>query len=214
MLSAYYRPTSDVIQRINWQNTSDGLMYSTNENVAKSVSEGLELVVKNHLFRILDLTTTANAYYYKLDGFSYDIDGQTITGKENHNFSFNARMMASVTLPYDISVQVNGRYRARQVITQGYRKPSYSMDIGLRKNFFNKLITLSINCRDVFNSRRWENFTESDTFSRHQLNRRNSRMVNFTLTYNFGNQTLRKRPQRDEQGEDDPSSNYNGGGEE
>ncbi|MBQ5506728.1 MAG: TonB-dependent receptor family protein, partial [Prevotella sp.] len=212
MVSAYYRPTTDVMQRINWQNQADGLMYSTTKNVAKSLSEGLEVVLKNRLFRILDLTTTANAYYYKINGFSYDIDGQTITGKEDHNFSFNARMTASVTLPYDISVQLNGFYRARQVITQGYRKPSYGLDFGMRKNFFNKMFTLSINCRDVLNSRRWENFTESDTFTRHQLNRRRSRSVNFTLTYNFGNQTLKKRS-RDEMGEEEePSSNYNGGG--
>ncbi|MBQ5577711.1 MAG: outer membrane beta-barrel protein, partial [Prevotella sp.] len=187
---------------------------STTKNVAKSLSEGLEVVLKNRLFRILDLTTTANAYYYKINGFSYDIDGQTITGKEDHNFSFNARMTASVTLPYDISVQLNGFYRARQVITQGYRKPSYGLDFGMRKNFFNKMFTLSINCRDVLNSRRWENFTESDTFTRHQLNRRRSRSVNFTLTYNFGNQTLKKR-QREEMNnneEEEPSSNYNGGG--
>ena len=75
MVSAYYRPTTDVMQRINWQNQADGLMYSTTKNVAKSLSEGLEVVLKNRLFRILDLTTTANAYYYKINGFSYDIDG-------------------------------------------------------------------------------------------------------------------------------------------
>ena len=63
MVSAYYRPTTDVMQRINWQNQADGLMYSTTKNVAKSLSEGLEVVLKNRLFRILDLTTTANAYY-------------------------------------------------------------------------------------------------------------------------------------------------------
>ena len=215
MVSAYYRPTTDVMQRINWQNQADGLMYSTTKNVAKSLSEGLEVVLKNRLFRILDLTTTANAYYYKINGFSYDIDGQTITGKEDHNFTFNARMTASVTLPYDISVQLNGFYRARQVITQGYRKPSYGVDFGMRKNFLNKMFTLSVNCRDVLNSRRWENFTESDTFTRHQLNRRRSRSVNFTLTYNFGNQTLKKRPREEGNNneEEEPSSNnFNGGG--
>ena len=217
MVSAYYRPTSDVIQRINWQNQSDGLMYTTSENVAKSLSEGLELVIKNRLFRILDLTTTANAYYYKIDGFTYVIDGQTITGNDDHNFSFNARMTASLTLPYDISIQLNGFYRARQVITQGYRKPSYALDFGARKNFFNKMLTLSINCRDVLNSRRWENFTESDTFTRHQLNRRRSRQVNFTLTYNFGNQKLKKRPRNESEEEEEDSSpnNFNErGGEE
>ena len=214
MVSAYYRPTSDVIQRINWQNQSDGLMYSTSKNLAKSLSEGLEIVIKNRLFRILDLTTTANAYYYKINGFSYDIDGQTVTGKEDHNFSFNARMTAQLTLPYDISLQVNGFYRARQVITQGYRKPSYALDFGLRKNFFNKMFTLSVNCRDVLDSRKWENFTESDTFTRHQLNRRRSRQVHFTLTYNFGNQSLKKRTNEEENEEEAPSGNFSGGGDD
>ena len=89
------------------------------------------------------------------------------------------------------------------------------MDMGVKKNFFNRALVFSVNCRDVLNSRKWENYTEGDTFTRHQLNRRRSRSVNFTLTYNFGNQTLRKRPQqRDEQGDDDPSNGYNGGGEE
>ena len=217
MLSAYYRPTSDVMQRISWQSSTDGLIYSTNMNVAKSLSSGVELTVKNKFFRILDLTTSANAYYYKLNGFSYDIDGQTVRGDEDHNFTWNARMTASLILPYDISIQATGRYRARQVITQGYRKPGYGVDFGLRKNFFNKRLTLAITCRDVLNSRRWENFVESETFTRHQLNKRGSRKVNFTLTWNFGNMMPKRKPTPDQQnGEmEDPSSNYsNGGGED
>jgi outer membrane cobalamin receptor len=122
MLSAYYRPTTDVMQHINYQSSTDGLMYSTTMNVAKSLNSGLEMVLKDKLFRILDLTTTADAYYYKLDGFSYDIDGQTVTGDANHNFTWSARMTASMMLPYDISVQASGRYRGREVIPQGYRK--------------------------------------------------------------------------------------------
>lgn len=214
MLSAYYRPTTDVMQRISWRSSTDGLFYTTSMNLAKSLSTGVELTVKNQLFRFLSLTTTANAYYYKLDGFTYEIDGQTIRGDEDHNFTWNARMMASIILPYDITVQLTGNYRSKQVITQGYRKPAYGLDFGLRKGFFNKALMLSINCRDVLDSRRWETVTESDTFTRHQLNRRRSRTVNFTLTYNFGNMKPKRRPQM-EQGEGmDPSTNYNGGGME
>ena len=213
LLSAYYRPTTDVMQRINWQNPADGLMYSTNKNVARSLSSGVEITVKNKIGRRLDLTTNANAYYYKLNGFSYDIDGQTVTGEANHNFTWNARMTASVILPYDISLQTSGRYNARQVITQGYRKANYSVDLGVRKNFFNKLFTLSLNCRDLLNSRKWENFTSSDTFSRHQLNKRGGRNLNVTLTWNFGNMNSKKRPQRDDQQGDDFDSQqqYSGG---
>lgn len=210
LFSLYYRPTTDVMQRINWQNASDGIMYQTNMNLAKSQSSGAELTLKNKLFRILDLTTNVNAYYYKLDGFQYLIDGQTVVGEGRHSFTWNARSTASLRLPYDISVQLTGNFRSRQAITQGYRKPSYGLDFGFRKHFFNKALSLSVNCRDLLDSRRWENYTESDTFWRHQMNRRRSRTFRFTLTYNFGN--MKKKQNRmdgEHEGEDDQQQDYN-----
>lgn len=213
LVSAYYRPTTDVIQRISYKNQEDGLFYQTSMNVAKSVSTGLEMTVKNKLWRILDLTTSANAYYYRLNGFSYDIDGQTVTGNSDHNFTWNARMTASFMLPYDISIQTTGRYTARQVITQGYRKANYSIDFGARKNFFNKLFTLSVNCRDLLDSRRFETFTSGPNFTRHQINRRGGRRVSMTLTWNFGNMKQKKRPNKNQGSENDMPMDYNGGEE-
>ena len=216
LVSAYYRPTSDVMQRINWQSSTDGLMYMTTKNLAHSMSSGLEITAKNKLFKILDLSTSANFFYYKLDGFSYVIDNQTVTGKGNHNFTWNARMQASLRLPYDISVQTTLRYRSRQVISQGYRKASYGMDFGVRKNFFNKMFTVSLNCRDLLDSRKWENYTSSDTFTRYQKNRRQSRNFNLTVTWNFGNMKRKDRPQNQgEQDDNDMQDSYNGvGGED
>lgn len=213
LVSAYYRPTTDVIQRISYKNQEDGLFYQTSMNVAKSVSTGLEMTVKNKLWRILDLTTSANAYYYRLNGFSYDIDGQTVTGNSDHNFTWNARMTASLMLPYDISIQSTGRYTARQVITQGYRKANYSIDFGARKNFFNKLFTLSLNCRDLLDSRRFETFTSGPNFTRHQINRRGGRRMSMTLTWNFGNMKQKKRPNKSHNSENDMPMDYNGGEE-
>lgn len=213
LVSAYYRPTTDVIQRISYKNKEDGLFYQTSMNVAKSVSTGLEMTVKNKLWRILDLTTSANAYYYRLNGFSYDIDGQTVTGNSDHNFTWNARMTASLMLPYDISIQTTGRYTARQVITQGYRKANYSIDFGARKNFFNKMFTLSVNCRDLLDSRRFETFTSGPNFTRHQINRRGGRRMSMTLTWNFGNMKQKKRPNKSHNSENDMPMDYNGGEE-
>lgn len=206
LLSAYYRPTTDVIQRIRWQSSTDGVMYQTNRNVAKSQSTGLEMVLKNKFFRILDLTTTANAYYYKLNGFSYDIDGQTVTGEGNDNFTWNIRSMASIILPYDMTFQVTGSYRAKQVITQGYRKPNWGLEIGARKNFFNKALTIALNCRDVFNTRKWEIVTEGDGFKRHQKFWRNGRNVNLTVTWNFGNMKGKRQRQDNNMQNDDPAA--------
>lgn len=226
LVSAYYRPTTDVMQRISYQGKDEKTMYSTSLNVAKSQSSGLELTAKNKLFKIVDLNTNINAYYYKLDAFSHEIDiddngepvasgtgthTQVVTGKSNDNFTWNARMTASIRLPYDISIQASGRYNSRAVITQGYRPSSYQVDFGIRKNFFNRLFTLSINCRDVLNSRHGENYRSGDGYEIHQLFRRGGRKVNFNLTWNFGNGGNKKkgRPGDDDDDDDDNNNNNN-----
>lgn len=229
LVSAYYRPTTDVIQFINYRDELKGIMYSTSMNVAKSQSSGLELTAKNKLFKIVDLNTNVNAYYYKLDAFTHYIDidddgmpvqsgtgtqaPQKVTGAANENFTWNARMTASIRLPYDISVQTSGRYSSRQVITQGYRPASYQVDFGVKKNFFNKLLTLSINCRDVLNSRYGEMHRSGDGYEMYSLFRRGGRKVNFNLTWNFGNGgNNKKKPGRDSDDEDDNSAPGIGGG--
>ena len=222
-VGTYYRPTTDVMQRISYQGTYNGqpTMYMTNFNVAKSQSAGAEVILKDKLWRILDLTTTLNAYYYKLDGFSEDVtirDDQTdqditthVTGKSDENFAWDARLLASVILPYNITVQATGNYRSRSVITQGYRKANGSLDLGLRKTFFNKQFALALNWRDVFNTRHWENYTEGPTFWRHQKNWRDPR-INIQLTWNFGNMKQKRRPNREDMqgGMDDDSNSFGG----
>ncbi|MDE5948435.1 MAG: outer membrane beta-barrel family protein, partial [Prevotella sp.] len=133
-----------------------------------------------------------------------------VTGLSNENFSWDARILASVILPYDISFQATGNYRSRSVISQGYRKPNASLDLGLRKTFFNKLFSLSVNWRDVLGTRKWENYTSTESFTRHQKNWRDPR-VNFTLTWNFGNMNSKKKRQDDMNGgSDDDSQSYGG----
>jgi tonB-dependent receptor len=215
LVSAYYRPTTDVMQRITYRNSTDGLLYQTNFNVAKSTATGLELTAKNKLFRILNLSTSANFYYYKLDGFNFDIDGQTIIGKGNSSFTWNARMQASLMLPYDMSVQLTGNYNSRQTLAQGYKEPSGSIDFGFRKSFFNKMLVLSVNCRDLLDTRRRKTYTSSESFTRNQESWRSGRNFRFTLTWNFGNSKKNKKKDNNmEMDEDFGSQPYgNGGGE-
>ncbi len=209
----YYRPTTDVMQRIRYQGLYNGqnVMYMTQLNVAKNQSAGVEIIAKDKLWKILDLTTTLNGYYYHLDGFETTVEGQKVTGESDENWAWDARLLASVILPYDISIQATGNYRSRSVITQGYRKANGTLDLGLRKTFFNKTFSLALNWRDVFNTRQFENYTEGPTFWRHQKNWRDPR-INLQLTWNFGNMMQKKKPQRDDQQgvQDDDGSSFGG----
>ena len=194
-LSGYYRTTEDVIERISY--SKGRVIYTTHENVASTQSAGLEIVAKNRLFRILDLTTTVNLFYYKLDDFEYIIKGEKITGETDENFSWNARMTASVIMPWSITMQLTGRYNAKRIVAQGHREPNYALDLGLRK-MFNKNWSISVNARDIFDSRGWHNITKNDFFYRDSESSRGGRTFGFTLTYSFGNMKA-KMPKRKQQ---------------
>ena len=107
--------------------------------------------------------------------------GQTITGDAEQSFSWDARVLASLMLPYDISIQATGNLRSRGAITQGYRRSNQSLDLGLRKSFFNKTIVLSINWRDP--------------------------RVNITISWNFGNMNKDKKPEEQEGQQQQPDDN-------
>lgn len=193
-LSGYYRSTDDVIQRIRFLNTEDNVMYTTSENVAKSQASGLEIVGKDKLFKILDLTTTVNFYYSKLDGFSYLPQGAEtpVIGDTDESFAWNVRMIANFSLPWGVSLQGTGNYNSKQLMAQGHREPNYSVDLGLRKSFLSDKLTLSINARDLLDSRKFRTVTAGDGFWQDSENWRGGRRVGFTLTYNFGNMNKKK----------------------
>src|SRR5574344_1998953 len=142
--SLYYRNTDNVIQRISYR---DGdIMKSTFENIAKTQSAGTELILKNNLFRMIDLTSTLNFYYNKLDGFSYLPAGATtpVVGEADEDFSWSARIIANVMLPWGVSLQATGDYNSRELVAQGYRKANHAIDLGLRKSFLDRKLSLTI----------------------------------------------------------------------
>lgn len=189
-LSGYYKNTDNVIQRISFIN--DGVMNTTYDNMAKSTSAGTELVLKDKFFKILELTTTVNLFYYSIDGFTYypkDITTPVI-GKAQDNFSWNIRAMASVQLPWGINLQVNGGYSAKQIFAQGYRDPQYRLDAGVKKSFKHWIV--SVNVRDILNSRNWHSYTTGDTFVQESKSWGTGCSARLTVTYNFGNMKAKK----------------------
>ncbi len=209
-LSAYYRTTDNVIQSIRY--LDGNVMKNTYENVAKNQSSGIEIIGKDKLLKILDLTTTVNLFYYKLDGFSYQPKDNInpVIGEGNEDFSWNARMIANVILPQAVSLQLTGSYNSKQVVAQGTQKSTYSLDAGLRKSFMDKKFSLSINARDIFNSRGQQTLTSGTGFIQDSKSWRDGRQVGFTLTYSFGNMRSKNmkahKPTEDENNMVEPMS--------
>lgn len=228
LVSAYYRPTSDVMQRLSYRLPADARddegnlinetrLLSTSQNITKSTNTGGEVTLKNRFGAWFDLNTTASAYYYHLNAFDYDITDplyhQTVhvKGNSESRFTWSARMQANFRLPKDWSIQATGSYRSREAVSQGWRDPSYGLDMGVRKSFLNKKLMLALNCRDVLDSRRFKQNSATDSFTQHAEFWRHSRKLNITLTWNFGNMQRKFRPDQMRQNQNQQMGGDDGG---
>jgi hypothetical protein len=181
------------------------VMKNTYLNVATRQELGIELVAKNRLFgELLQLTTSANFYwnniapvdetmYHLGDTIPVHLAGQNI-------FAGSVRINAQFLFTKNFSGQITGAYRSPRVVAQGTTSHSYSIDLGLRYTLLNKQLALALNVRDILDSRARRNTTWGDGFWQFSENRWHSRSISFTITYNFGNQQRRMRPERGEMG--------------
>ncbi len=194
-VSAYLRQASGVINRLSYM---DGdVMYSTWANVLDRMNSGVEIVSKNQLFSgWLDLTTTVNLYNNHISAWDYTM--KSVTGNEiklsnvsQNSFAWDARVMANVKLPWQLAFQATGRYSSAHKEAQGSHQGGWSVDLGLRRNFGDW--SVSLNCRDLFDSRKFKNTTIGDDYEQYTERWRGGRQIRLTIKYSFGNMKGKKQ---------------------
>lgn len=202
-VSAYMRTSDKVMSRISYM--YGGIMYTTTANVTNRLNSGVEIVGKNSLFRnVLNLTTTVNLYQSHLSAWNIDFNHRgtliPVSGRKQNSFSWDARLMAQVRLPWGMSLQATGRYASKRVEAQGQSSGGWSVDAGLRKSLGNWSFTL--NCRDIFDSRKRHSWTYGDTYDQESNRWRAGRTLQLTIKYSFGN--LKRNNRRDMMDEGEP----------
>lgn len=202
--STYYRFTDNVMQNVQFFNNNT--MENTTMNVAKSTNLGVEIVGKNRFLNVINLTTTLNLYYNKINSSSYtSIYNPSLVTliPEKELFSWNLRSMANVILGPKTSFQLSGDYSAPRLIAQGKESASYALDFGLRQSFMNKNLSLSLMVRDIFNTRKRTTFTSGNGFYQESQQYMMGRMIGLTLTYNFGNMKPKQTDAKKKEGGSD-----------
>jgi outer membrane receptor protein involved in Fe transport len=200
--SAYLRQTNDVIQRVRTDPNAEGITITTPQNLTKSVNSGLELIGRVDVVKAWNFTGNVNLYQSKIEGVP------AFGVIENSGFSWNANVTNNFVLPYSITLQIRAEYRAAEVMAQGRRNESFGMDAGAKYDFKDKKSSLSLNVRDVFNSRRWTMTTNTNTTEIDFSRRMQGTMANLTYSYRFGKtlfNNTKKRPAQQENRSDEES---------
>lgn len=200
--SAYLRQTNDVIQRVRTDPDADGITITTPQNLTKSINSGLELIGRVDVVKAWNFTGNVNLYQSKIEGVP------AFGVVENSGFSWNANLTNNFVLPKNISLQIRAEYRAAEVMAQGTRNANFGMDAGAKYDFKDKKSSLSLNVRDVFNSRRWTMTTNTGTTEIDFSRRMQGTMANLTYSYRFGKtlfNNTKKKPTQQENRSDEES---------
>ncbi|MDN3587484.1 TonB-dependent receptor [Pedobacter aquatilis] len=198
--SLYFRQTNDVIQRVRSVPDASGIITTTPQNLTRQQNSGLELIGRFDLIKALNFTSNVNLYQQEIQGdIRYGIEDRS-------GFSWNANLTANISAIKNLSFQLRGDYRAAEVMAQGKRNAMYGIDGGAKYDFPNKKASLSLNIRDVFNTRRWS-MTTDDNFTFIEFQRRmQGTMGNLTFSYRFGKTLFNntKKTKKDDQQDNRP----------
>jgi len=197
--SVYYQRETDAFERVdeNIGTTSDGLAIIRTIPINLSTNErmGFEVGALYNPKDWLQLNWSINGFRFVTDG---TFNGQPF-GAENN--SLTSRFSSKVTLPFKIQWQTNFNYTGPFENAQTKTDPIYSVNMAISKDLFNDNATLSISYRDLFNSRRRDQFTIGPTFVRESSFQWREPQLTATFIYRF-NQNKKRENGRGDNGDD------------
>lgn len=192
-VSGYLRSNTDMISHVSFlapmvSDPTVNTMYYGHANVGNMVNTGMEIISHNTLFKRLSLTTTVNLYNSHLKGWVTDYPLRDsyyqIRGRAQDRVVLDLRLMASVRLPWDMTLQATGRYSSRSVIAQGTLEPDGDLEAGLRKNI--GAWGISLMCKDILKTKRSHNILYGNGYTQSVDKWNGGRTLRLTVSYTFG----------------------------
>lgn len=198
--SVFYRRVDDVINRIvNLVDSNTSMV--TFENMANAQSYGLELVASGYLAKWLSLNGSISYSNYKVSG-----SGSNGLALDNSSDVWDGKLMMNFTFPNLFDFQFGYNYRGRMVMATGTMEPMQALDLAIKKDFFDKRLSLTLRVSDALNTQKFSmQSSESDIYIE-SVRRRDSRNIFLTLSYKFGTeQKSQEKKRRKVENNDDNS---------
>jgi len=201
--SVYYQHETDSFERVEentGQETTDGIdiIRTIPINLATNKRTGAELGILYNPADWLRLNSSFNFFQFETEGEFNDIDYGA------KNTSWFARFSSKVELPGTIDWQTNAFYRGSQENAQTKNKGIFSMDLAFSKEILNETVTLSLNVRDLLNSRKRRSLTTTEFFNRESEFQWRQRQITFSVIYRFNQQKREQRRNGEGEDFDDP----------
>lgn len=193
--SVYYQHETDAFERVQEDTgevTANGIpiIRTIPINLATNKRYGFEAGLLYNPTKWLRLNGSFNFFKFETEGIYNNVDYGT------SNTSYFGRGSAKVSLPASIEWQTNAFYRGPSSTAQSENDGILSVDVALSKEIMNDNATIGFNVRDLFNTRKRNSITETDTFISESEFQWRQRQFTVSFMYRFNEKKKRERPNR------------------
>jgi outer membrane receptor protein involved in Fe transport len=200
-LEGYFRKTHNYIESVR-SVFDKNVTLRTFENIGSSSSLGTEFMLNAQPVGFWSFNLLGNLYNYK-------IDGELLNRKiSRDSFNWRVRLNNNIIFDKNTRVQINTSYNSPSASAQGSSEGYFSANIALRKDFFNKMLSATLQIRDVFSSTKRESTIEGFDFSSYSRYTRKAPMVMLNLRFNINNYKNDKERERTQEPADDEGDEF------
>jgi len=109
-------------------------------------------------------------------------------------FTYSIFQQSTFTLPKGFTGEVSGYYSGPGVWGGVFKyNPTWSLNLGLQKKFFNDLMNVKLSVNDIFYQSGWDGESNFDGLIGTGMGNWDSRRAAISISYNFGNKNVKSR---------------------
>ncbi len=179
-VESYYRLTTNKMTRVQELN-DEGVMELTMDNIDSDRSLGVELSGNIQVNSWFTINPVATLYDYKLK------DSSDSTASTKSSMNWNASVEFAANLKTNTKIRLNGMYDGPSVTVDGTRKGTFYMGFSARQDLLKNQLSITLNIRDVLDSRRMKETSEGDNYYATGENWRKAPVLSLTLSYKWNN---------------------------
>jgi len=166
---------------------------------------GAEFTLQHKVGNSFDITPSFTLQYRTtkadIDNFNLSNEGFNWQGKLIVNYKIRTQKSKVFN---NLGFQLIGNYESGRIIPQGRSLPEYGADFAIRKDFLkNNKAALTFSISDIFNTQRWGNIYDTETFYQESYRRWNVRNFRLTFSYKFGKADFSLLNRSNRKGDDD-----------
>lgn len=179
---------------ITWENLAEQDIYSFNASAPIQLNKWWNMFTNSSLIYLNNQADYGEGAIVDVQAFSYTFFQQN-----------------TFTILPNLKAELSGYYSGPGVWGGVFRyDPNYSINIGLQKTFFNRTLNVKLNFTDITYNSGWNGTSEFNGLVAKGHGTQDSRRVNLTASYNFGNSKVRSRNRKT--GLESESSRVSSGG--